>query len=323
MLNIVASQQPVHVLTDQIFDDVDALNEASGGWDFDLRQLSRGPSNLHLMQIESENTLLLKTSYDQKVHQRGATPQRMTTFGFIGMHVPDVEFCGLKANGSTIECFEQSGSYESMSPPGFDVFGVSITNHRLQELGEALELRHLQKFLDGKAHVFDAAASANNAVWALSRKIVDNTQCNRDGALDSLLSQQMNDELPLLVLNALSGNTNTYTSSSISARNAARKRALEYMEHHAKDNPSISEICKQIGCSWRLLDYAFADYFGVTPKAYLKLMRLDGIRRSLRKADADSTITDAALNWGFIHFSKLAKDYRLQFGELPSETLQN
>jgi len=238
------------------------------------------------------------------------------------MDVPDVEFCGLKANGSTIECFEQSGGYESISPPGFDVFGVSITTHRLQELGEILELRHLERILDGQAHVFDVAASANNAVWALSRQIVDNTLCNRNGALDSLLSKQMNDELPLLVLDALCKNTNTCTSPSISARNAARKRALEFMDQHAKDNPSIGEICKQIGCSWRLLDYGFADCFGVTPKAYLKLMRLDGLRRSLRKADADSTITDAALNWGFTHFGKLAKDYRLQFGELPSETLK-
>jgi len=95
------------------------------------------------------------------------------------------------------------------------------------------------------------------------------------------------------------------------------------MDQHVKDNPGISEICKQIGCSWRLLDYAFAEYFGVTPKAYLKLMRLDGLRRSLRKADADSTITNAALDWGFTHFGRLAKDYRLQFGELPSETLRH
>ena len=323
MLNIASSHQSVQVLTDQNFDDVDALNEASRGWDFDLRQLSRGPANLHLMQIRSENTLLLKTSYDQKIHQRGATPQGMTTFGFIGKHVPDVEFCGLKANGSTIECFEQSGGYESISPPGFDVFGVSITTRRLQELGGILELRHLERSLDGQAHVFDVAARVNNAVWTLSRQIMDNTLCNRNGALDSLLSKQMNDELPLLVLNALSGNTNTYTSSSISARNAVRKRALEYMHQHVKDNPAISEICKQIGCSWRLLDYAFADYFGVTPKAYLKLMRLDGLRRNLRNADADSTITNAALDWGFTHFGRLAKDYRLQFGELPSETLEH
>ena len=323
MPNIASSHQSVQVLTDQNFDDVDALNEASRGWDFDLRQLSRGAANLHLTQIWSENTLLLKTSYDQKIHQRGATPQGMTTFGFIGMHVPDVEFCGFKANGSTIECFEQSGGYESVSPPGFDVFGVSITTHRLQELGEILELRHLERFLDGQAHVFDGSPSANNAVWALSRQITDTISCNRNGTLDSLLSKRMNNELPLLVLDAVSKNTNTYTSPSISARTSVRKNALEYMDRHAKDNPSISEICEQIGCSWRLLDYAFADCFGVTPKAYLKLMRLDGLRRSLRRADADSTITNAALNWGFTHFGKLAQDYRLQFGELPSETLKH
>ena len=322
MLNIASSHQPVHVLMDQVFDNVDALNEVSKGWNFHLRQLSRGPSNLHLLQIQSENTLLLKTSYDQKIHQRGATPPDMTTFGVIGMHVPDVEFCGLKANGSTIECFEQSGSYESISPPGFDVFGVSISTHRLRELGEILELRNLEKFLDGQAHVYGVAPASNNAVWKLSRQVVDNVRHNLYGDLDSLLSKQMNVELPLLILNALNVNTGALASSSIGTRSAIRKKALEYMIDHVKDNPGIIEICKQLGCSWRLLDYAFADYFGVTPKAYLKLMRLDGLRRDLRKADANSTVTDAALNWGFTHFGKLAKDYRLRFGELPSETLK-
>ena len=142
------------------------------------------------------------------------------------------------------------------------------------------------------------------------------------GALDSLLSTQINDELPLLVLGSVSRGAGTFASTTLSARDAVRKRALEYMDHHAKDSPSISEICKQLGCSWRLLDFAFADYFGVTPKGYLKPMRLDGLRRSLRKADANSTVTDAALDWGFTNFGKLAKDYRLRFGELPSKTLK-
>ena len=81
-------------------------------------------------------------------------------------------------------------------------------------------------------------------------------------------------------------------------------------------------MCQAAGVSWRTQDYAFRECFGVTPKAYLTALRLDGVRRELVPTDPPVKIADVANRWGFWHLGQFAADYRRQFGELPSETLR-
>jgi transcriptional regulator GlxA family with amidase domain len=58
-----------------------------------------------------------------------------------------------------------------------------------------------------------------------------------------------------------------------------------------------------------------------TPKAYLKTLRLNAARRDLLGGGPRTTVTDVALEWGFLHFGWFSQDYRRLFGETPSQTL--
>lgn len=49
-------------------------------------------------------------------------------------------------------------------------------------------------------------------------------------------------------------------------------------------------------------------------------MRLARVRRQL--TEGKTTVAQAASRWGFWHLGQFARDYRLQFGELPSKTLK-
>lgn len=71
----------------------------------------------------------------------------------------------------------------------------------------------------------------------------------------------------------------------------------------------------------RTLRYAFREQFGVGPKQHLQSVRLSGVRRDLRRAEAGVKLADVANRWGFWHLGQFAADYRRQFCELPSETL--
>lgn len=57
------------------------------------------------------------------------------------------------------------------------------------------------------------------------------------------------------------------------------------------------------------------------PKQYMKQQRLNGARHALLQAGTTTTVSQIAMDWGFLHLGRFAVDYHAQFGETPSETL--
>ena len=101
------------------------------------------------------------------------------------------------------------------------------------------------------------------------------------------------------------------------------QRALDYIEANAHKPITVLELSKVSGAGVRTLEYAFRDYFDVTPKTYLKSRRLIAVRRELRRSpNTDALIHEVAGRWGFWHMGQFAADYRSFFGELPSETMK-
>ena len=86
--------------------------------------------------------------------------------------------------------------------------------------------------------------------------------------------------------------------------------------------PTIVDICLALGVSERTLQYAFRDYVGMSPLAYLRVCRLNRVRADLASSDpASTTVTQVAMRFGFLHLGRFAGDYRRLFGVAPSETL--
>ena len=100
--------------------------------------------------------------------------------------------------------------------------------------------------------------------------------------------------------------------------------ALEMIEKHPDEHLSVWKLSNMVGVSERTLRTAFEEYFGVGPAKYLKIRILREARSSLRKADpSKSSVTDIAVSLGIWEFGRFARDYKMLFGEFPSETLRN
>jgi AraC family ethanolamine operon transcriptional activator len=105
-------------------------------------------------------------------------------------------------------------------------------------------------------------------------------------------------------------------------RRRALRRAEEFVHVHASERLSLSEVCVGAECSERTLRTAFHECYGMSPMAFLKKVRLQGLRRDLRDAAPRAdTILRLAARWGFWHMGHLGRDYKWLFGETPSETL--
>lgn len=110
---------------------------------------------------------------------------------------------------------------------------------------------------------------------------------------------------------------------SAARRDKAIGNVEAYISQHYAQPITLVDLCQVGRLKIRALQYAFGEKYGVSPMAYLKLVRLDRARRLLQCADPRVTgVSDVALQAGFWHFSQFALDYRRMFGESPSQTLR-
>jgi transcriptional regulator GlxA family with amidase domain len=135
-------------------------------------------------------------------------------------------------------------------------------------------------------------------------------------------SAELDEELPIQLVTALAGSRTDLSMQPLKVRQKGLRLAVEFMEEYGQENPSIPEICRTTGLSWRSLDRAFREYFGVGPKRYMMNFRLTNVRRTLMKQPPGAAIFEAANGWGFWHMGDFAREYRRMFCELPSETLR-
>lgn len=101
------------------------------------------------------------------------------------------------------------------------------------------------------------------------------------------------------------------------------EQANDYMQSNINQVLTLTDLCHALGTSSRALCYGFQEMFGMSPMAYLKLLRLQRVYRALKMAEpSHKTVTEIASQFGFCHLGYFARDYRQVFGELPSETLK-
>ncbi|WCN16619.1 helix-turn-helix domain-containing protein [Marinomonas mediterranea] len=106
------------------------------------------------------------------------------------------------------------------------------------------------------------------------------------------------------------------------ARKKIVDKAREYIVSRTNVAPTILELCDVLGTSRRKLQYCFQETLGINPTSYLRTVRLNAVHRELSDATEEVAVQDIASDWGFMHLSRFANDYKTLFSELPSETLR-
>jgi AraC family ethanolamine operon transcriptional activator len=103
---------------------------------------------------------------------------------------------------------------------------------------------------------------------------------------------------------------------------AIAMRADEFLRAHPDRPVTIADLCRETGATERTLHHAFHAHFGTSPKAMLKLVRLNAARRDLEHAAPGTTVTGVAMRWGFFHPGWFSHDFHRMFDRTPAETLR-
>jgi AraC-like DNA-binding protein len=102
------------------------------------------------------------------------------------------------------------------------------------------------------------------------------------------------------------------------------KRTLDAMHAEPWRPFTAGDLAEIAGVGVRVLQESFRQHVGMSPMAYLRRLRLDGVHAELSRADPwRVSVSEVAYRWGFTHLGRFAGAYRARFGELPSQTLQN
>jgi len=303
------------------FDSLEELADATSGWEFDWRQLDRGPLEASLLQAEAPSTLVSQFRTSRKFHQRGASPPGMRTFGIVGVDSSPVEWKGREWSKNQIEVFPTTDLYEAVSHPGFRGDGVSIPENRIRSTSETLGLPDpLERLPEGSCFVETDPRRMETLRRSLE-SLYSAASTHGDVPFSEVACSEIEFEVHSALVAALATGLETgCRATHPTVRSRALRLALDYIESNADIAPTVRNICRASGASYRTLNYAFVERFGVAPKQYLQVVRLDGARKDLRRLGSRSAIADIANHWGFWHMGQFAADYRRQFGELPSET---
>ncbi len=101
------------------------------------------------------------------------------------------------------------------------------------------------------------------------------------------------------------------------------KKAEEIAQSYLDKPLTLKQLCNDLETSSSALCYGFQEIFEMSPMAYVKVQRLNGVRRALKNANPETTmVMSIAQKWGFWSAGHFSRDYKQMFGELPSQTLQ-
>jgi len=316
-------ETPIQVVH-QAFSSIDQLAEANAAWDLDWRQLDCGRLKAEILRAASGTAIFECVAFNRRFAQRGSSPSGRLTLGLIEKSVGEIGWCRKSVSTDDLLVFSPGGDNECVSRPGFRGNLVSYSEERLEKIAEDLVLSvNLGAYREGGIALKidpDEADDLRRRLRRLERAV---TRCSEDTFERRRIRLELEHEIPVQLLHLIATDPPEICGRIDGFKMRAAQRARDYIETHAADAPAIQVVCRAAGVSWRALNYAFREVFGVTPKQYLQATRLDGVRRELHRRGPAAIITDVANMWGFWHMGRFAADYRRQFGELPSQTLRH
>lgn len=305
------------------FTDFDELAVAVQAWDLDLRQLERGPFTGSISQFVGGRVQFGRARFGRSLEQFGSSPRGLVTFGIPADHSLRLFWRGQPVTGSQIMALPQNRELNAVSNPDFDIYTFSVSDELLMRTCAESGFPDFPDLL-GERELFHGTPEAMRSLRQLCARIHRRIEKGLSVPEISALQRELEGDFTGALLTALTSSIPIdCTPPSPRLRHIALRKSLEYIGDHRTDPVTVRDLLGISGASWRTLDYAFRERFDITPKEYLKTVRLNGVHKELRKVDPSSArICDIANGWGFWHMGQFAADYRRLFGKLPSATLK-
>tara|TARA_R110000850_G_scaffold33656_1_gene91587 strand:+ start:921 stop:1889 length:969 start_codon:yes stop_codon:yes gene_type:complete len=308
---------------DGSFSDFDHFTETAKAWDLDFYQLEKGAFAGSLKQRGFAQAQLGEAKFSRSLEQHGASPQGLRTFVIQAPGVPPLKWRGYDTCQKDLLIFPGNAELYSLSQAGFHIFTYSIRESALAAAGERLGMPQIEDFLNSSVEVVTLSDTWWRRLLTAYRRVLHSEPDELLKAGEPDLLWTMEFHMASMLVEAIMESVPIQLPSPGSAVRAKAMRTAMELVNDCRQHPiTVEMLCVETGVKARTLQYAFQECYGMSPKQWLKLRSLNKVKKDLRSSDpALSGVADIANKWGLWHMGQLAKDYRMTFGELPSETL--
>jgi AraC family ethanolamine operon transcriptional activator len=299
--------------------DLDDFVSRVQGFHLELLQTDQGAFGAEGFQTYLGDVLLGTARFGRALIQTWKSPAQSVTIAVRTSRAPAL-WQGTSFGPSDVLVSGPGAAMELASQPGF---GFAIASFPDQEFQRAADLHGCGSIIDRTKCILFRLPKAHAAheIRTAIRRLISEVSGRPSDAPDPRWEQAKRDELLHRIILA----TSTSVPFDPSEHNAERAQVLKQAVSAIKERPSdvltVAALCRIAGASERTLHYAFVERYGLPPARFMKACRLNGARRDFSRIDSQTVkISDVANKWGFWHMGQFAKDYRLWFAELPSET---
>jgi AraC family ethanolamine operon transcriptional activator len=200
---------------------------------------------------------------------------------------------------------------------------ASVNARAFHALYEQMGYERAEKVLNENAMHLHPASLRHLRAFYQEIAIMFNTQPSllMQSKMQSLI---MEDFLPLLI-NTFGKNAQKKQRILKPFRRYSLVKKAEEISKSYKDQPlTLQKLCEELGTSSTALCSGFEEVFGISPMAYIKIQRLNGVRHALINPNPNTkTVMEVAREWGFGNAAYFVKHYQEMFGESPLKTLQS
>lgn len=321
-----ATRSPVIPMAYATFADIDEQAAALTGWNQRYLQLSAGRFRGEVRRLRLDGVGLFVEDLQQSVHQTGFVEGDVVALGVPLVLHGDARFCGQASAEDLLHVFSGDDGFEFRSPQRHVMLGIEIdaslfasrvagpagldagafARHARLECIDRTAMDGLRQMLLG---LLLAPKSAEPARLGAPQR----------AAAGSLWSDAVLDRLSRALATGGQPPLRHSSSPATVSRALVVERAQQCVRDRLGQPPTVAELCEQLGVSRRTLQTSFQDTWGMGPLAWLRMLRLNAVRRALKSAPS---VTAAATQLGFWHFGRFSHDYQALFGELPSQTFR-
>ena len=294
------------------FNDFENFKEVIDDWDLDYNILSRNDFEAYFHMFTSATFTISREKLQGTVEHRGLSPEGFRTIVIPINFENEFVWYNKKVSSNDLLIFPKNNIIDVVTYSGLDIYLISIEEKALFTAIENFRYPNCERIFNGDRAELYLSHHFTSQFHYLANLLIEKSLIRKED-FNTIINR-----IIYFLLHYIENSNQEKRFSSAKHKMIALKKAVELINDEKEELLSIQMLCQKTGVSERTLYNAFTTKYQVSPGEYIKSMRLNRVKNDLY-SHPEKGISFLAGKQHFWHMGQFAKDFKKQFGMLPSE----